>query len=103
VRERLRDFGVLKAIGLTPRQVTSSLVAPYAALAVLAGVLSVPIGTALYVAVYKAAGGEGDPATAAWPSLVLVPVATVITVVPFTSIPARIVMRAPAAEVLRYE
>jgi FtsX-like permease family len=63
LRERLRDFGVLKAIGLTPRQVASSLVAPYAALAVLAGVLSVPLGIALYVATYRVAGGDGDPTT----------------------------------------
>ena len=103
VRERLRDFGVLKAIGLTPRQVTSSLVAPYAALALLAGALSVPIGVALYVAVYRAAGGEGDPTTATWPWLMLVPLVTIITVVAFTSVPARIVTRTPAAEVLRHE
>ena len=65
LRERLRDFGVLKAIGLTPRQVASSLVAPYAALAVLAVVLSVPLGIALYVTTYRVAGGDGDPTVGA--------------------------------------
>ena len=103
LRERLRDFGVLKAIGLTPRQVASSLVAPYAALAVLAGVLSVPLGIALYVATYRVAGGDGDPTIAPWPWLLLVPVGTVLMVVAATSVPARIVTRVPTVEVLRYE
>jgi putative ABC transport system permease protein len=103
LRERLRDFGVLKAIGLTPRQVASSLVAPYAALAVLAGVLSVPLGIALYVAAYRAAGGDGDATIAPWPWLLLVPVGTVLMVVAATSVPARIVTRVPTVEVLRYE
>lgn len=103
LRERLRDFGVLKAIGLTPRQVASSLVAPYAALAVLAGVLSVPLGIALYVAAYRVAGGDGDPTNAPWPWLLLVPVGTVLMVVAATSVPARIVTRVPTVEVLRYE
>jgi putative ABC transport system permease protein len=103
LRDRMRDFGVLKAIGLTPRQVASSLVAPYAALAVLAGVLSVPLGIALYVATYRVAGGDGDPTIAPWPWLLLVPVGTVLMVVAATSVPARIVTRVPTVEVLRYE
>jgi putative ABC transport system permease protein len=32
VRERIRDYGVLKAIGLTPRQITSTVVSAHAAL-----------------------------------------------------------------------
>lgn len=103
LRERLRDFGVLKAIGLTPRQVASSLVTPYAAVAVLAGLLSVPLGLALYVAAYRAAGGDDDLTIAPWPWLALVPVGTVLLVVAATSVPARIVTRAATAEVLRYE
>jgi putative ABC transport system permease protein len=78
-------------------------VAPYAALAALAGVLSVPLGIALYVAAYRVAGGDGDPTIAPWPWLLLVPVGTVLMVVAATSVPARIVTRAPTAEVLRYE
>ena len=33
VRERIRDYGVLKAIGLTPLQITSTVVSAHAALA----------------------------------------------------------------------
>jgi putative ABC transport system permease protein len=40
VRERIRDYGVLKAIGLTPRQVTSTVVSAHAAIAMIASLLS---------------------------------------------------------------
>jgi putative ABC transport system permease protein len=103
LRERLRDFGVLKAVGLTPRQVASTLVSPYALLATVASVLSVPVGIALYVAVYRAAGGDGDPTIASWPWLALVPLATVLLVVAATSVPARMAARASAVDVLRAE
>ncbi|HEU0288034.1 MAG TPA: ABC transporter permease [Nocardioidaceae bacterium] len=103
LRERLRDFGVLKAVGLTPRQVASTLVSPYAMLAVVASVLSIPVGIALYIATYRAAGGDGDPTLAPWPWLVLVPVAMVLLVVVATSVPARMAARASVADVLRTE
>jgi putative ABC transport system permease protein len=103
VRERLHDFGILKAVGLTPRQVASTLVSPFAVLAGLAGVVSVPLGLALYVAVYAAAGGEGDPVAAPWSWLLAVPVGTVLLVLLATTVPARVATRSPAVEALRLE
>jgi len=103
VRERLHDFGILKAVGLTPRQVASTLVSPFAVLAGLAGVVSVPLGLALYVAVYAAAGGEGDPVVAPWSWLLAVPVGTVLLVLLATTVPARVATRSPAVEALRLE
>ena len=46
VRERIRDYGVLKAIGLTPRQIASSLVSAHAAVALVAALLSIPRASA---------------------------------------------------------
>ena len=103
VRERLRDFGILKTVGLTPRQVASTLVSPFALLAGLGGVVSVPLGLALYVAVYAAVGGEGDPVVAPWSWLLTVPVGTVLLVLLATSVPARVATRSPAVEALRLE
>jgi putative ABC transport system permease protein len=103
LRERLRDFGVLKAIGLTPRQVASTLVSPYALVALLAGVAAIPAGIGLYLAAFRAAGGDGDPVIAPWPWLLLVPVSAVLLVTAATSVPARLAMRAPAADALRAE
>jgi ABC-type lipoprotein release transport system permease subunit len=103
VRERLHDFGILKAVGLTPRQVASTLVSPFAVLAGVAGMASVPVGLALYVVVYAVAGGEGDPVVAPWSWLLAVPVGTVLLVLLATAVPARVTTRSPAVEALRLE
>ena len=50
VRERIRDYGVLKAIGVTPSQIISTVVSSQAALAMLASVVAVPLGIGLYLA-----------------------------------------------------
>ena len=104
VRERVRDYGVLKTVGLTPRQIASSLVSGHAALALIAALLSIPIGIALYRAVYAIAGGNSDDLVIApWWSLTLVPIGTLLIVVGATSLPARLATRIPTADALRYE
>ncbi|HWN07624.1 MAG TPA: ABC transporter permease, partial [Steroidobacteraceae bacterium] len=91
VRERIRDYGVLKAIGLTPRQIASSLVSSHVVVALLAALLSIPAGIGLYVAVYAIAGGSAeDRVIAPWWLLALVPIGTVLLVVAVTSLPARL-------------
>jgi putative ABC transport system permease protein len=104
VRERIRDYGVLKAVGLTPRQIASSLVGAHAAVALVAALMSVPLGIGLYLTVYGIAGGSSeDRVIAPWWWLALVPIATVIVVVAATSLPARLATRIPTADALRYE
>ncbi|BBH70419.1 hypothetical protein ACTI_71040 [Actinoplanes sp. OR16] len=44
VTERRRDLGMLKSIGMTPRQVVAMVVTSMAALGVVAGVLGIPLG-----------------------------------------------------------
>ena len=104
VRERIRDYGVLKTIGMTPRQIASSLVSAHTAVALVAAVLAIPLGLALYVAVYGIAGGSSeDRVLAPWWWLALVPVGTVLLVVLATSLPARLATRIRTADALRYE
>jgi putative ABC transport system permease protein len=104
VRERVRDHGVLKAIGLTPHQLASSLVSAHAAVALLAGLASIPIGIGLYVAVYGIAGSSSqDRVLAPWWWLALVPIGTLLIVAAATSLPARLATRIPTADALRYE
>ena len=104
VRERIRDYGVLKAVGLTPRQIASSLVGAHAAVALVAALLSIPLGIGLYLTVYGIAGGSSeDRVIAPWWWLALVPIATVLMVVAATSLPARLATRIPTAHALRYE
>jgi putative ABC transport system permease protein len=104
VRERVRDYGVLKAIGLTPRQLASSLVSAHAALALIAALLSIPLGIGLFVAVYGISGGSSeDLVLAPWWWLGLVPIGTLLIVVGATGLPARLATRIPTADALRYE
>jgi putative ABC transport system permease protein len=104
VRERIRDYGVLKTIGLTPRQIASSVVSAHAAVALIAALLSIPVGIGLYVTVFGVAGGSSeDLVLAPWWWLALVPVGTVLMVAIATSLPARLATRIPTADALRYE
>ncbi len=104
VRERIRDYAVLKAIGLTPRQITSSVVGAHAALAALASLLAIPLGIGLYLALFRIAGDTTEDAVIApWWSRALVPIATVLVVVAATSLPARLAARIRTADALRYE
>jgi ABC-type lipoprotein release transport system permease subunit len=104
VRERIRDYGVLKAIGLTPTQITSTLISAHAALAVVASLLAIPLGIGLYLALYGIASGTTEGAVVApWWSLALIPIGTVLVVVAATSLPARLATRIRTADALRYE
>ncbi len=104
VRERIRDYGVLKAIGLTPTQITSTLVSSHAALAAVASLLAIPLGIGLYLALVKAASGTTEDAVLApWWSLALIPIGAVLIVVVATSLPARLATRIRTADALRYE
>jgi putative ABC transport system permease protein len=104
VRERIRDFGVLKAIGLTPRENGASLVSAHAVLAVLPALVSIPLGIGLYLGVYAAAAGDVEGVDLApWWLLALVPIALPLLVAAATSLPARLASRVRVAEAVRYE
>ena len=104
VRERIRDYGVLKTIGVTPREIASSLVGAHAVLALIAAVLSIPLGIGLYFAVYSASGGTSDDLVIApWGWLALVPIGAVLMIAAVTGLPARLATRIPTADALRYE
>ena len=104
VRERIRDFGVLKAVGLTPAQITLSLVSAQALLATIAALLSIPLGIGLYLAVLSLTSGTTEGAVLApWWHVALVPVAVTAAVAVTTSIPARLAAQIPVTEAVRYE
>lgn len=104
VGERIREYGVLKAIGLTPRQITSTVVSAHSALAVVASLLAIPLGIGLYFALYGIAGDTTEDAVLApWWSLALIPIGTVLVVVAATILPALSATRIRTADALRYE
>jgi putative ABC transport system permease protein len=66
VRERVHDLGVLKAVGMTPRQTVAMVLCSVAGTGLLAGVLAVPAGIAVHRYVIPAmagAAGLGVPAS----------------------------------------
>jgi len=104
VRERFREYGVLKAIGFTPCQIVSGVVGAHAAVAVLASIVAIPIGVVVYLALCAIASGTTEDAViATWWSLGLIPVGALVVVVAATSMPAWFATRIHAAEALRYE
>jgi putative ABC transport system permease protein len=105
VRERTRDFGILKTIGLTPTQIASSIVSTNAVLAIIASALSVPIGIALYYALYAlATGATDDPVQLApWGWLALIPAGATLLATLATILPARIATKSTSALAFRYE
>jgi ABC-type antimicrobial peptide transport system permease subunit len=104
VRERVRDFGVLRTVGLTPGQVTLSLAGAHVAVAFVSACLAVPAGIALYLVLYAAASGESpDTGLAPWSSIAAVPFAISIATAIATGLPARLVARIPPAEAVRFE
>lgn len=105
VRERTHDFGVLKTIGLTPKQIASSVISTHTVLAIAAATLSLPLGGGLYYMLYVIASGTTDGAAqmAPWWWLVPIPVGVALLAVLATAIPARMATKITSAAALRYE
>jgi putative ABC transport system permease protein len=105
-RERARDFGILKALGLTPRGVLTVVNAGGAALGAIAIVIGIPIGIvifrALMAAMSPSEGADivGTPGPLAL--LGILPAVALVTALA-SSLPARTAARASAATVLRAE
>lgn len=105
VRERRRDFAILKTIGLTPGQIAASIASSQAVLAVIASALSVPLGIALYYALYAlSTGATDDPVQPApWWWLALIPAGATLLATLAAMLPARIATESTPASALRYE
>ncbi|MFI7706374.1 ABC transporter permease [Nonomuraea sp. NPDC049480] len=109
-RERRRDLGVLKSIGMTPRQVTMMVVTSMAALGAAGGLLGVPFGVAahrLVVDAMCAAAGLTTPdfMLDVWRAgglAALVPAGVAIAMLG-AFLPARSAARLTIAETLRTE
>ena len=96
--------GTTSTVGLTPRQITSTVISAHAVLALVASLLAVPLGVGLYLALAWITSGTTDEAVVApWRSLALIPIGAVLVVVAATSVPARLATWIRPADALRYE
>jgi hypothetical protein len=88
-----------RALGATPQQVSAGLSAAQVLPALVGALLGIPGGIALLAAV------DPDPTTRIAPlwQLFAVVVATVVAITVLTALPARIIARRPAAEILQAE
>lgn len=109
-RERVRDLGVHKALGMTPRQVTAMVVASVVVIGLVGGAVGVPAGVALHRWVLPAMGqsaGIGLPASAFdvhhAPQLALLGVGGLLIAVLGALLPATWAARTSTATALRTE
>ncbi|WP_217178334.1 FtsX-like permease family protein [Streptomyces sp. AC495_CC817] len=109
-RDRRRDLGMLKSIGMTPRQVTVMTVASMALLGALGSLLGIPLGMAGHQVVVPHMADAVDltlPSymTDVWnaPALAALAVAGVVIAVMGAYVPARRAARLTIAQVLHNE
>jgi ABC-type antimicrobial peptide transport system permease subunit len=104
IRERIRDFGVLRTIGCTPTQLIASIVGAQALLTLVASLLAIPAGIGLYLFLVEvASGGSGQSTLAPWWWLATIPIAMLAIASLAVGIPARVAARIPVADAVRYE
>ncbi|PSL52789.1 putative ABC transport system permease protein [Saccharothrix carnea] len=109
-RDRIRDLGVHKALGMTPRQTIAMVIASVVVIGVVGGAVGVPAGVALHGAVLPAMGesaGIGLPASAhavhSLPELVLLGIGGLLIAIVGASLPATWAARTSTATALRTE
>lgn len=109
-RDRARDFGVLKSLGATPRQVLTVVLASMAALGLLGGLIGLPLGLAAHHVVMPAMADAGDLVLPyglteifPWPLLLLSVLAGVAIALLGALIPAARAARIKTAAVLHSE
>jgi putative ABC transport system permease protein len=107
-RERYRELGTLKAIGVTPRQMLRSVLDGAVALGALAVVVGIPLGLVLtqqgLQALVNSLGGLPHFTMGInWMELALLVPATLLVAALGAYLPARWAARVPVGEVLRYE
>ncbi|MEV5297110.1 ABC transporter permease [Amycolatopsis methanolica] len=109
-RERRRDLGMLKSIGMTPRQVTVMLVTSMGALGLVGGLIGVALGILAHRVVAPAMMRAAQSDVFGFvldvyraPMAALLALAGIVIAVAGALIPARGAARTPIAAVLRSE
>ncbi|WP_328945906.1 ABC transporter permease [Streptomyces sp. NBC_00250] len=109
-RDRVRDLGVYKALGMTPRQTVAQVLTSVGAIGLVAGAVGVPLGVALHRQVMPAMGRavgttipSADIDVYGTPLLVLLATAGVVIAMGGALLPAGWAARTATARALRAE
>ncbi len=109
VRERSREVGVFKAIGMTPGQIVLSVISGVSLLALIAVAIGIPLGIYVYHVIFRVVGEQGlnaDPLLFArphtWWLVLLVPSAVALSALA-SALPAWRAASVDVVEVLRAE
>jgi putative ABC transport system permease protein len=109
-RERVHDLGVMKALGMSPRQTVAMVITSVAGIGVLAGVVGVPLGIALHDVIVPAMGSaagthvpHADLAVYHVPQIVLLGFAGLVIAAAGALLPATWAARTSTAASLRTE
>jgi putative ABC transport system permease protein len=102
VRERLRELGVLHALGCTGGQLVGASAVSQGALGTIGTLLGIPLGLGVYL-LFKAMAGGGFTGTPPPLGVALVAVAAVAVAAAAGVVPALLVQRVPASVALAAE
>jgi putative ABC transport system permease protein len=109
VRERVRDFGIYKSIGLSPRQTVVAVSSGVSFIAIIAAVIGIPAGLFVHWFFYRVIAENEMGAVPDWYTLpsvwelaLIVPGAVLVAALA-AMIPARQVSQLTVSQVLRYE
>jgi putative ABC transport system permease protein len=108
IRERRRDFAVLKTLGFTPGQIVASVLAGGGLLALVAFGIGIPLGLVASRIMFDILGSAADIGTGIGelPGVVwlapLLPIILLVTAIA-SALPARLASRLEVAEALRHE
>jgi putative ABC transport system permease protein len=109
-RERVHDLGVMKALGMSPRQTVAMVITSVAGIGALAGVVGVPLGIALHGVIVPAMGSaagthvpHADLAVYHAPQIVLLGFAGLVIATAGALLPATWTARTSTSASLRTE
>jgi hypothetical protein len=104
LRQRRRDIAVTRAIGLTPQQVTRSILCSDGLLGMAAALVGIPFGCAIFLGVYRIVNGNTHLAVLppAW-QVAAVPVVCTSAVLALVAVPARYAAHRSIIDGLHYE
>jgi putative ABC transport system permease protein len=107
VRERVRDFGIQKTLGMTPAQVAAGVTIGVTAIALIAVAAGIPLGwlgyTAFMTSVSRQIGAGAGFAQMDWRLLFLLLPAAVAVAILSSLLPARQAAAIEVTDALRYE